>query len=220
MEYVKLGRTGLEVSRICLGCMSYGVPDRGIMRGARRGGEPAVHQARSRGRHQFLRHGEPIFARQQRGDPRPGDQGFHPPRRGRDRDQGLWADAAGTQRRWPVAQGDHARDRRQPAAPRHRLRRLVPDPPLGLRHTDRRDARSAARHRQSREGPLHRRVLDVCVAIRPGSRYFRAPRLDALCQHAELGATCSIARRSARCCHFARPKGSASFRGARKPVAA
>jgi aryl-alcohol dehydrogenase-like predicted oxidoreductase len=29
MEYVRLGRTGLEVSRICLGCMSYGVPDRG-----------------------------------------------------------------------------------------------------------------------------------------------------------------------------------------------
>src|SRR6202163_3300785 len=29
MEYAKLGRTGLEVSRICLGCMSYGVPDRG-----------------------------------------------------------------------------------------------------------------------------------------------------------------------------------------------
>jgi aryl-alcohol dehydrogenase-like predicted oxidoreductase len=29
MEYTKLGRTGLEVSRICLGCMSYGTPDRG-----------------------------------------------------------------------------------------------------------------------------------------------------------------------------------------------
>src|SRR5271155_4811701 len=29
MEYVKLGRTGLEVSRICLGCMSYGVADLG-----------------------------------------------------------------------------------------------------------------------------------------------------------------------------------------------
>lgn len=30
MEYVKLGRTGLDVSRICLGCMSYAVPERGF----------------------------------------------------------------------------------------------------------------------------------------------------------------------------------------------
>jgi 1-deoxyxylulose-5-phosphate synthase len=29
MDYVKLGHTGLEVSRICLGCMTYGVPGRG-----------------------------------------------------------------------------------------------------------------------------------------------------------------------------------------------
>jgi aryl-alcohol dehydrogenase-like predicted oxidoreductase len=29
MDYVKLGHTGLEVSRICLGCMSFGEPDRG-----------------------------------------------------------------------------------------------------------------------------------------------------------------------------------------------
>ncbi|MBV2357250.1 aldo/keto reductase [Streptomyces sp. J2-1] len=29
MEYVKLGSTGLDVSRICLGCMTYGIPDRG-----------------------------------------------------------------------------------------------------------------------------------------------------------------------------------------------
>jgi aryl-alcohol dehydrogenase-like predicted oxidoreductase len=26
MEYVNLGKTGLKVSRICLGCMSYGDP--------------------------------------------------------------------------------------------------------------------------------------------------------------------------------------------------
>ena len=25
MEYVKLGNTGLEVSKICLGCMSFGI---------------------------------------------------------------------------------------------------------------------------------------------------------------------------------------------------
>ncbi len=29
MQYTRLGSTGLEVSRVCLGCMSYGVPDRG-----------------------------------------------------------------------------------------------------------------------------------------------------------------------------------------------
>ena len=29
MDYRKLGRTGLDVSRLCLGCMTYGVPERG-----------------------------------------------------------------------------------------------------------------------------------------------------------------------------------------------
>ncbi|MGW0080207.1 aldo/keto reductase [Streptomyces sp. NPDC003393] len=29
MQYVKLGSTGLDVSRICLGCMTFGLPDRG-----------------------------------------------------------------------------------------------------------------------------------------------------------------------------------------------
>jgi aryl-alcohol dehydrogenase-like predicted oxidoreductase len=29
MEYTKLGSTGLDVSRLCLGCMTYGAPDRG-----------------------------------------------------------------------------------------------------------------------------------------------------------------------------------------------
>ncbi len=29
MEYANLGRSGLKVSRICVGCMSFGVPDRG-----------------------------------------------------------------------------------------------------------------------------------------------------------------------------------------------
>jgi aryl-alcohol dehydrogenase-like predicted oxidoreductase len=30
MDYVNLGRSGLKVSRICLGCMSYGEPNRGM----------------------------------------------------------------------------------------------------------------------------------------------------------------------------------------------
>jgi aryl-alcohol dehydrogenase-like predicted oxidoreductase len=29
MEYTNLGKIGLKVSRICLGCMTYGLPDRG-----------------------------------------------------------------------------------------------------------------------------------------------------------------------------------------------
>jgi 1-deoxyxylulose-5-phosphate synthase len=29
MEYVKFGKTGLGVSRVCIGCMTYGIPDRG-----------------------------------------------------------------------------------------------------------------------------------------------------------------------------------------------
>src|SRR6476661_8351398 len=29
MEYTNLGRSGLKVSRLCLGCMSYGIPERG-----------------------------------------------------------------------------------------------------------------------------------------------------------------------------------------------
>jgi len=29
MEYVNLGKTGLKVSRICLGCMTYGEPRHG-----------------------------------------------------------------------------------------------------------------------------------------------------------------------------------------------
>ncbi len=29
MEYLNLGRSGLKVSRLCLGCMTYGVPERG-----------------------------------------------------------------------------------------------------------------------------------------------------------------------------------------------
>ena len=29
MDFKRLGTTGLEVSRLCLGCMSYGVPNQG-----------------------------------------------------------------------------------------------------------------------------------------------------------------------------------------------
>ncbi len=47
MDYVNLGTTGLQVSRICLGCMSYGEPERGQQRWTldRREAEPFFRQA-------------------------------------------------------------------------------------------------------------------------------------------------------------------------------
>ena len=51
MRYVKLGRTGLDVSRHRLGCMSYGEPDRGNHPWTLdEEDEPAVHPAGARGR--------------------------------------------------------------------------------------------------------------------------------------------------------------------------
>lgn len=32
MEYIKLGNTGMDVSRLCIGCMSFGIPERGSHR--------------------------------------------------------------------------------------------------------------------------------------------------------------------------------------------
>ena len=48
MDYVNLGKTGLKVSRICLGCMTYGAPATGELKtrqprlGAQRRGKPAL----------------------------------------------------------------------------------------------------------------------------------------------------------------------------------
>ena len=33
MEYVKLGNTGMDVSRLCLGCMNFGIGGRGHLHG-------------------------------------------------------------------------------------------------------------------------------------------------------------------------------------------
>jgi len=52
MDYVNLGKTGLKVSRICLGCMTYGSPATGELKGGRHAwalneeqSQPFLHQA-------------------------------------------------------------------------------------------------------------------------------------------------------------------------------
>ena len=117
MQYVKLGRTGLDVSRICLGCMSYGE--------AARGNHPwaldeessrAVLRAGPRRRHQLLRHRQRVLRWHQRGVPRPcAARPRREPRRGGRRDEGLRAHAQGPEQHRSLAQGDPGRGRPQPA---------------------------------------------------------------------------------------------------------
>ena len=112
------------------------------------------------------------------------------------------------ERRRAVAQGDPARDRRQPAAPGHGLRRPVPDPPLGPGHADRGDDGGAARRRQGRQGALHRRVVDVRLAVRQGAARGRPRTAGRASSPCSPTTTCSTARRSARCCRCAATRAS------------
>ncbi len=186
MEYTKLGSTGLDVSRICLGCMSYGEPERGnhLWSLDEQASRPFIKRAVEAG-HQLLRHGERLLRRLQRGDRRAGASRLRPPRRDRARHQGPRPDASRAERRRPVPQGDHGRDRRQPAPARRRLRRPLPDPPVGPDRADRGDPRGAARRRQGRQGPLHRRLVDVGLAVLQGAVPRRPARLDPVRLHAE-----------------------------------
>ena len=108
MEYVNLGRSGLKVSRICLGCMSYGVPERGGHPWTLGEAQPPLHRQGARAGHQFLRHVQLVFRRHERGDRGPSARGDVAAGRRRDRDQGLLPGAERSQQSRPVAQGDLA----------------------------------------------------------------------------------------------------------------
>ena len=121
MEYIKLGHTGLDVSRICLGCMTYGVPERGnhpwtldeekprpfIRRALELGinffdtanvySDGTSEEILGRALRDFAKRDEVVIATKV-----------------------FMADAPRPERRRPVAQGDHGRDRQQPAPARHR----------------------------------------------------------------------------------------------------
>ena len=98
----------------------------------------------------------------------------------------------------PVAQAHLRRHRRVAPPARHRLRRPVPDPPLRLRHADRGNARSAPRHRQGRQGALHRRVEHVRVAVREDARDVRRATAGRGSSRCRTTTTSSTARKSAR----------------------
>ena len=72
MDYVRLGQTGLEVSRIALGCMTYGDPARGNHPWTldEEASRPLIRRAVEAGHH-LLRHGQRLLRRVERGDRRP-----------------------------------------------------------------------------------------------------------------------------------------------------
>ena len=107
----------------------------------------------------------------------------------------------------------------EPPPARHRLRRPLPDPSLGLPHADRGDDGGAARRREGGQGPLHRRVVDVGLAVREGAARGRAARLDEVRLDAEPLQP-PLPRGGARdAAAVSSTRASASSRGARSPAA-
>src|SRR4051812_44157942 len=161
MDYTNLGTSGLKVSRIALGCMSFGTPRdvmpwtldedaaQAIFRHALDLGITFWDTANVYG----AGTSEEIVARAIK----------HLTTRE--------AIVLATKLYWPMHPGPGGsglsrkailRTSRRLAAPaRHRLRRPAPDPPLRRRRPRRGDDGGAGRCRQSRQGTLPRRIVDV-----------------------------------------------------------
>ena len=135
-----------------------------------------------RERHHLLRHRRRLQRGRERGGHRPAAEAAVRDARGvRHRDEGPRQDDARRERCGPLAQARARVDRRLASAPRSRLRRPLPDPPLGSAHADRRDDGGAPRRRPRRQGPVHRREQHVRLAVRQGA----GRRADTLRVHAE-----------------------------------
>ena len=164
VKYVKLGSTGVDVSAICLGCMSYGRGGKAPMV-TRRGDEPLVRSTASTSSTPptSTRRGtsEEITVHRARR--------LRPARRGGVGHQGPRPDARRAQRCRAVTQGDPHPDRPQPAPARHGLRDLSGS----IAGTTTR--RSRRRWRRSTtsctpQGAVHRGIVDVGLAGKEASR--------------------------------------------------
>ena len=149
MVYKRLGNTGLQVSRICLGCMSYGKVKTGAatrLDPQRRRKPPYIKSALDHGIN-FFDTAKRLLRRRERSRARPRRSRFHAPRRGSHRYQSLGCHGARLQRPRPLPQSHPLGARQKPGVSRHRLRRrrdsLVPacsrppDPPLAGRAPNR-----------------------------------------------------------------------------------
>ena len=139
MKYVQLGRTGLRVSRVCLGMMSFGKHESREWTLDEAEAEPIVRSA-VEGGITFFDTADVYNGGAERGHHRAAAAAscsrcarstWSRPR--------LGADDARRERLRAVAQAHPRLDRRLARAARARLRRPVPDPSLGPVHADRGD---------------------------------------------------------------------------------
>ena len=169
MEYRTLGRTGVQVSPLCLGAMMFGAWGNTDHDESR-----PDHPPRARRGDQLHRHRRRLLARRVGGDRRQGAR-RRPARQRRARDQGPRQHGRRPERVRQLAPLDHPRGRGAPASASttdwidlYQIHR--PEP----RHRHRRDARRAHRPRPPGQGPLHR-LLDV-PRRRRSSRPSGSPR--------------------------------------------
>ena len=197
LEYTRLGRTGLKVSRIGLGCMSYGNAATGMHQWTLdEDAAAAVLPAGRRARRHVLGHRERLPGRHLRRVRRPGDHPVLPARGHRAGDQGQRQDARRTRRQRPVPQGHPGTGRRVAAAAGHRLHRRVLHPPLRRRDAGRGDHGHAARPGAGGQGALPRRLVDVGLAVREAATRRACCTGGRRSRRCRTSTTCSSAKRS------------------------
>src|ERR1700755_470126 len=164
MQYIKLGTTGLDVSPVAIGAMTYGDPGRGhpVWSLGEDESRPLIKHAIDSGINFFdtanmysQGSSEEILGRALRDFAQ--------------RDQTGSSDALGTKRKRLEPQGNHDRDRSLPAPPRHRLRRSLSNPSQRPHHPARRNLGGTARPRQGRQGSLPGRIVYACMGVRQGA---------------------------------------------------
>ena len=206
MRYTHLGRTGLTVSRLCLGTMNFG-PETD---------EPtsfSIMDAGTGGRDQLLRHGQRLRALQGPGGHR-GDRRalVRPGRRpaGEDgaRHQALRGHGGVAQRGQALGAQHPAGLRRQPAPPPDRLHRPVPDAPRRPPQRLGRDLGGHGGPAGPGQDPLRRLVQLRRLAHRHGPRRPRPAATSWVWSASSRSTTSSCATSSARCCRRPRPTGS------------
>ena len=171
MEYTHLGRSGLSVSRLCLGTMNFGPRDR-------RTDVARDHGRGARRRAQLLRHRQRLRLEEGRGRHRADRRslvraGRRPAREGRHRHEALRLDERLAQRHVPVGAQHPARVRGIAAAPADRSHRPLPDASHRPQHAVRRDLGGDGSARPAGQGDL-RRLVELRRAGR--SRRRRRPR--------------------------------------------